>query len=66
MLNPKRELKNCHCGGFPEMERIPCGVTRDRGVRYIVKCYNCGKSFGYAFSEKDAADAWNRRMDCGT
>lgn len=48
------------------MERIPCGVTRDRGVRYIVKCYNCGKSFGYAFSEKDAADAWNRRMDCGT
>lgn len=53
------KLNLCQCGKKPELERIPCGVTRNLGVRYMVKCYNCRRSTGYKFNEKDAVEQWN-------
>lgn len=61
-----RELKPCKCGNIPELVEIPVGVFVNKGLRYMVKCFNCKSSLGFWISPNDAIDDWNRRADNGT
>ena len=56
------ELKPCKCGAIPEIETIPCGIWKDRGVRYIVKCFACGNSYGFWHDKSYAIENWNRHQ----
>ena len=62
------KLKPCpFCGGEAIMEAYKFG--REHDARYRVKCSNklCFCETNWAdFSEEDAAERWNRRVNNGT
>ena len=54
------ELKPCPFCGFPQIALYP----RHNGFNFKVYCFNCSAQL-YRGTEKEAIEAWNRRVDNG-
>lgn len=56
------ELNPCpFCGG----EEISCQDAGKNTDVWFVQCESCGATFPHFDSEKEAIEAWNRRVDNG-
>ena len=65
-------LKPCpFCGGEAKMHHWRCSYDKRDIYPFQVMCKECGTRFGrfkwdqISFTEKDAADAWNKRYEDG-
>lgn len=57
-LIDRDELKLCpFCGGNKVGVR-----TDDNGISWYLFCEDCGLMCGYALTQEDAIEAWNRRV----
>ena len=64
------ELQPCECKSIPYVEKKPrvymnLGFARGMFYQFVVKCPNCGKTYGDFLSRESAVNAWNRRKNNG-